>query len=115
MHELGIASAVIEGVRTELKGHPGTRPRRLGLRVGEWSGVDAESLRFCLEVLVRDTELAGTLLDIESCPRQNRCPGCGLAFRVVDYDECCPSCGAAGTLRCGGTELELAFIELEQT
>lgn len=114
MHELSIAGAVLETVRAELQGHPQARPCRLGLRVGEWSGVDAEALRFCLEVLATDTELAEMALDIERCPRRNRCPRCGTEFLIVEYEVRCPACGEKDTIISGGAELELAFLELEE-
>jgi hydrogenase nickel incorporation protein HypA/HybF len=69
MHEMGIASSVIEAVRVEVTRHPGARATKVGLRLGEWAGVDAESLRFCLEVLVKDTELEPLALDIDFRPR----------------------------------------------
>jgi len=65
MHEMGIASSVIEAVRVEITRHPGARAAKVGLRLGEWSGVDVESLRFCLEVLVKGTELEPLALDID--------------------------------------------------
>ena len=114
MHELGIANAVLETARTELRNHGDAHPQRLGLRVGDWSGVDPEALRFCLNVLMQDTEFACTELEIERCPRRNRCPECRIDFPVIDYDVHCPSCGATNTEVSGGTELALAFIELEE-
>lgn len=113
MHELSIAQAVLDTARRELHAYPRARPRRLGLRIGEWSGVDPEALRFCLEVLVRDTEFAAAALEIEARPRRNRCPRCAHDFPIVDHETRCPQCGAADTTVSSGTELELAFLELE--
>ena len=69
MHEMGIASSVIEAVRAEVTRHPGARATKVGLRLGEWAGVDAESLRFCVEVLVKDTDLDPLALEIDFRPR----------------------------------------------
>jgi len=69
MHEMGIANSVLEAVRVEVTRRPGARATKVGLRLGEWAGVDAESLRFCLEVLVKDTELEPLALDIDFRPR----------------------------------------------
>jgi Zn finger protein HypA/HybF involved in hydrogenase expression len=54
MHEMGIAQSVIEMVEKEVRSRPGARLRQATVRVGEFSGVDTESLRFCLEVLAAD-------------------------------------------------------------
>ena len=51
MHEMGIASSILEAVRKELVLYPGYRAAKVGVRVGAYSGVDPESLRFCFEAL----------------------------------------------------------------
>ncbi len=85
MHEMGIASSVLEAVHKELQRYPGQRAAKVGLRIGEFAGVDAESLRFCFEVMVKDSALAPLALEIE----------------VTRVEE-----GARGD------ELELAYLEL---
>ena len=74
MHEMGIASSVMDAVRGEARRYPGSKPSRVGLRIGEWSGVDVESLRFCFEALTLESDLAGLLLEIDYRERRNRCP-----------------------------------------
>ncbi len=113
MHELGIANSVIEAVRTEALRFPNTRPCRVGVRLGEWAGVDADALRFCFEALARDSDLGAVGLEIENVPRRNRCSSCAKEFLVADYETQCPSCGAAATETISGHELELAYVELE--
>ena len=114
MHELGIANSVFEAVNQEMRRHAGARPCKVGLRVGEWAGVDPEALRFCFESIVKDTPFEPLVLEIETCPRQQRCIGCGQTFRVVDYDTTCPRCRSNETECIGGAELELSFVELEE-
>jgi hydrogenase nickel incorporation protein HypA/HybF len=46
MHEMGIATSVLDAAQNEAKRHPGSKLLKVGLRVGEWSGVDPDSLRF---------------------------------------------------------------------
>ncbi len=82
MHELGIANSVIEAVRVEITRRPGARATKVGLRVGEWSGVDVESLRFCLEVLVKDTELEPIAVDIDFRPQ-----GSDLDIAYLELEE----------------------------
>jgi hydrogenase nickel incorporation protein HypA/HybF len=86
MHEMGIASSVLEAVHKELRLYPGQRATKVGLRIGEFAGVDAESLRFCFDVLVRDSTLEPLALDIETS-------------RVEEGGR--------------GDELDLAYLELE--
>ena len=113
MHEMGIATSVLEAAQQEAQRHPGSKLLKVGVRIGEWSGVDPDSLRFCFEALVLGSEDAPAL-DIEFLPRQNRCPGCGIVFALKDYNIDCPECGAGATEPVSGSELELAFVELEE-
>jgi hydrogenase nickel incorporation protein HypA/HybF len=68
VHELGIASSIIETVETESRRHPGARVCAVGLRLGEWAGVDPDSLRFCFEALVKHGALDPLSLEIAQCP-----------------------------------------------
>ena len=63
--------------------HGGARVTRAGLRIGELSGVAVDSLRFCLEVLVADTDLASVAFEIEFAPWTRRCRACATVFRVT--------------------------------
>jgi hydrogenase nickel incorporation protein HypA/HybF len=114
MHELGIAHSVLEAVRAEARLHPGARLTKVGVRVGELSGVEPDSLSFCFEALVAGSDLAPLELAIERCPRRHRCPACDFSFVVVEYELACPRCGKAQTDCIGGEELELSFLEVEQ-
>ena len=88
MHELGLASSILESVHQELHRHPGQRARKVGLRIGEYAGVDGESLRFCVDALVKDTNMEPLELEIEWCRAD-----------------------AGGQ----GDELEIAYLELEES
>ncbi len=66
MHELGIATSIIDAVKAEAARRPGARPVRVGLRVGELAGVSADSLAFCFESLVHGTELESVVLAVET-------------------------------------------------
>jgi hydrogenase nickel incorporation protein HypA/HybF len=114
MHELSIADAVLAAVRAEAKRHPGTRLTKVGVRVGELSGVNADALSFCFESLVQGTELEPLALEVEACPRRHRCRRCSCTFTVMDYDLACPDCGASPTDCIGGDELELVYLEVEE-
>jgi hydrogenase nickel incorporation protein HypA/HybF len=101
---MSIAAAVLDAVRAESGLHGGAHVARAGLRIGELSGVEPESLRFCLETLVFDLEIR---------PWTRRCRDCGAQFRVLEYNPACAACGSARTEAAGGDEMELSYLELE--
>ena len=113
MHELGIATAVLEAVRAEVEQRPGKRATEVCLRIGALAGVDAESLRFGFEALVQGSDLDPLRLKIEQRPRHHSCMMCGHGFDVIDYDTLCPSCRSGQTVCTSGEELDIAWLEME--
>ena len=113
MHEMGIATSVLDAAQKEAQRHPRSKLLKIGLRIGEWSGVDPDSLRSCFEALVLGSENP-PVLDIEFRPRRNRRPTCGTVFALKDFEIQCPECRAEVTEPFSGNELEVAFIELEE-
>ncbi len=115
MHEMSIAKSVLEGVRAELGRRPGARLQKVGLRIGELSGVNADALNFSFEALVQGTEFASASLAIEQSPRRQRCRRCQKEFTVANNGLACPDCGAAETDCVGGQELEFIYLEIEDS
>jgi hydrogenase nickel incorporation protein HypA/HybF len=65
MHEVGIAESILEAVRTEAGLHRPARPVKVGVRIGALAGIDPDSLSFCFEALVKDSDLEPLALAIE--------------------------------------------------
>lgn len=114
MHELSIAQSVIEAVQAEAARHPGARPIKVGLRIGELAAVDSDALQFGFEALTRETELEGLQLEIQFCPRRHRCLDCGTEFDVKDFNFCCTQCQSTRNECVSGDQLEMAYLELEE-
>lgn len=94
MHEMGIAASILEAAHDEL--HRRAERRRvskIGVRIGEFAGVDPESLRFCFEAQVKGTEWEPLELEIEW----------RRAGESLDSKR-----------RSTGEELEVAFLELDE-
>ncbi len=115
MHEMGIASSILGGVEAELQRHPGNRAIKVGVRIGELSGVDPDALSFAFEALTIDTDFAGLALDIEYVAPRSRCRECSREFDVRNYELFCPDCGSMNTERLSGDELQFTYLELEET
>lgn len=113
MHELGIASNIIEGVQAEVEKRGAIHASRVSIRVGELSAVDPDALRFAFESLVRDTPFFDLVLDIQICPLTYRCRNCAHSFCPQGWTSDCPSCGAPNAECVGGDELDLAYLEME--
>lgn len=114
MHELGIASSIIEAVRAEVATRPGSRAAAVGVRIGELAGVDPDSLRFGFECLVSGTDLDPLRLDIEHVGRKQQCLDCSSEFTVDRYTLECPACGSLRGACVAGDELDIAYLEMEE-
>lgn len=118
MHEIGIASSILEASHQELGRHPGGTLVSIGVRVGVLSGVDIEALRFAFACLVAGTEDERVVFVTESCPRMNRCQSCAREFKSPAdspfLDAPCPQCGSGQTRFVSGDQLDLAFVEIEE-
>ena len=111
---MSIAATVLETLRAAAANHGGARVARAGLRIGELSGVEPESLRFCLETLVADSDLDPLAFDFEICPWTRRCRACGAVFHVLEWNPACSACGSPDTEAAGGDQMELTYLELEE-
>jgi hydrogenase nickel incorporation protein HypA/HybF len=113
MHELSVAQSIVDSVRGHAAVNGGRRVLRIGVRVGEISGVAVEALEFCFGMTVKGTDLDGAALDLERIPVRYRCSACQHEFRPVEFLADCPACGSTGASMIAGDELGLSFLELE--
>jgi len=65
MHEVAIAGGILDTVRRETAARQPAHVVKVGVRIGEMAGIDPESLKFCFEVLLKDTGLEPLELAIE--------------------------------------------------
>jgi len=113
MHDMGIASSVLDAVRTESQRFPNGHVYKVTLRIGELAGVDPDALSFCFEALVRGSDFEPLALEIERKTREHTCTACGQPFAAADENAACPSCGSLDAIFSGGDELEIAYLEVE--
>jgi hydrogenase nickel incorporation protein HypA/HybF len=114
MHELSIASSILEAVAKEKERRPDSRFLKVGLRIGELAGVDRDALSFGWEALTKDTEWDGLELAIEHIPRRQRCTVCAHEFEAPDFMTACPKCAELLTVTIAGDELDIAYLEVEE-
>jgi hydrogenase nickel incorporation protein HypA/HybF len=118
MHEVGIASSILEACHEETARRPGAKLMGIRVRVGVLSGVDVDALQFAFECITAETEDEKVVLTAERCPRVNRCDSCGHEFTSLEYspftDAPCPRCHATSTSFVSGDQLDIASIEVEE-
>ena len=110
---MSIALSLLDAVRAEALRFPGQHIEKMGIRVGALAGVEIESLRFCFETLVKDSDLEPLELAVEFRPRVHRCLQCNETFHAAYEDTPCPDCLSTDSIFVSGDELEIAYLEIE--
>jgi hydrogenase nickel incorporation protein HypA/HybF len=109
MHEYSLVMSLIERVDAEARAKHAKSIRRIAIRVGELSGVEAELLAQAYEIARTGTCCGQTELSVTREPARWACPNCQA---VLDAQRSlrCGACDAAGQLVAGG---ELLFEQME--
>jgi len=114
MHEMGIAMEIVNiataSIPADMKG---ARVQRVNLHVGKLSAVVADSLRFCFDLVVKDTPLEGAELAIEELPVVARCRDCNAQWTVTEPVFTCQACQSGAIDILSGRELDITSIEIE--
>lgn len=114
MHELSIASRVVELVAEQVRAAGAERAVTITLRIGALSCVHEDALRFSFDLVREGTPAAGAELRIVMVPVTIWCAACGREVALPGIQRfACPVCGTpSGDIR-AGRELDLESIELE--
>lgn len=114
MHELSIATSIVEIAAGHVLEAGGGRVLAVTVRVGTLASVHEAALRSAFDVAIADTHLAGSELRVVAVPVRIFCRSCAGERELAGIDSlACPTCGTvSGDIR-AGTELELESIELE--
>jgi hydrogenase nickel incorporation protein HypA/HybF len=109
MHEYSLVVSLIERAESEAKQRLAKSIRRISIRVGELSGVEADLLSSAFEIARTDTLCKSTVLDITRERARWACPNC-QATLDPSISLRCSTCDMAGKLAEGG---ELLFEQME--
>ena len=105
MHELSVASAVVEKVLEFVSAHSVKKVLAVRLAIGELSHIEADQLRFCYVAITEQTPVQDSALEIETVEAVVRCERCSYRGRPKYWADAllvgpiptlqCPNCGAA--------------------
>ncbi len=114
MHELSIAQSIVEAIEIRALECEASRVKCVRLKIGEASGIVADSLAFCFEMLTNEVPLlAGAQLSIDTLPHRARCRHCDREFAIENYIAQCPTCQEWSNDIISGTELQIMDMEIE--
>ena len=108
MHELAITESVVDAVAERL---PGARITCVRLEIGALSGVVADSVRFCFDLVTEGTNLEGARLEIIETAGRCHCKMCSNDFEPDGPIAICP-CGSIEISLVSGQELKIASVQV---
>lgn len=112
MHELTLATSLIDLVSEHAARHGADRVTRINIRMGALCGI-ARSLYFCFGPASRGTCCEGAVLAIAEVPLTIFCAACSDAKTPRNaFSLRCPDCGKPASKVVTGREMELVSIEL---
>jgi len=112
MHEMSLALEIISICERELAKLPEEQITALGVDVGAFSGVEVDTLQFCLEVVMSE-RFAGIRCEVVKEPGVAACMSCSLEFKVERAPFECPKCGVLARGVSGGQGLQVSYLEVE--
>jgi hydrogenase nickel incorporation protein HypA/HybF len=113
VHELSIASAIVEVATDRSDGAP---VLEVAVEVGELSGVVADALLFAFDVAAAGTPCQGARLVVEPVPVVVHCPACGTDGPLAEPMRFrCAACGTPTGEVVRGRELHVVHLVLGTT
>ena len=108
MHELSIATAIVETAQSHAKGQ---NIEGITVRIGPFSGVVKDSLVFYLELLLEEKEKPKARIEVVHSKANATCP-CGASFQISSAMTPCPSCGDFNIKCSDGRDCTIESIEV---
>jgi hydrogenase nickel incorporation protein HypA/HybF len=109
VHELSLCRAIVRVASQAADGRPVYRVR---VRVGALRQVVPDTLVYCWDLLTKDTELSGSVLDVEAVPAQVNCTACGRTHTLHELALRCDACDSTDVMVIGGEELLVTTLDL---
>lgn len=108
MHELAVTQSIVDQVGERMAG---TQVMSIQLEIGKLSGIVADSVRFCYDMVTVGTPLEGASLVIGEPEGRGHCSQCGTDFPLQDLILLCP-CGSSDVHIVSGDQLLIKSVKV---
>lgn len=117
MHELSLARDIVEIVYQNVPSNEINKVKSVVVKLGQFSGVVADSLKFSYSAITSQTDLEKSELEIIDIPFELKCHSCGKITSNEFGMSVCIECGSPDTEILSGNELEVleVRVSLEKT
>ena len=112
MHELSVAQNIVEIVKENVPEKDYENVKTIILEIGEISGIVADSLQFCFDVIKFETPFQNSEMKIINIPFKLYCNLCKSETTSALGIRTCSKCGRLDTIIISGTEMRITEVEL---
>lgn len=113
MHEMSLAEGILQLVEDTARRENAQVVREVVLEIGQLAQVEVEALRFCFDVVTRDSVAHGAALSIVSVPGTAWCLPCAQTVALPEPLGACPLCGRHQVQVTGGTDMRVKEIAID--
>ena len=109
MHEFSVMSQIVESILEEGRRRDATKIQGVVIELGEFTMLGEEQMRFCFDILAKDSIMEGATVEFRKVEGEVECP-CGYKGRMSPSSTTphrtvpvleCPECGGAATVSAG--------------
>jgi hydrogenase nickel incorporation protein HypA/HybF len=112
MHEMSLCEGILEVLESEAEKQQFSQVKKVWLEIGELSCVEPDAMRFCYDMVVKDSIAAGSELIIIPISGLGRCDQCAHTMPVQSRFDPCTECGAYQLTIVTGDEMKIKELEV---
>ena len=113
MHEMSLCEGILDIMESEAEKQQFKQIKKVWLQIGDLATVEIEALKFCYDVVVKNTVAMGSELIIEHITGKAWCLNCCQSVSVTTKFDACPDCGNYQLQLTQGDELRIKEMEVE--
>jgi len=115
LHEMGIAIQIVEIATASIPDDiENVQVEKVNLKVGKLAAIVPDSLRFCFDIVVKDTPIKGAKLVIKEIDVVARCNDCQTKWTISEPVFSCKKCKSGSIEILSGRELDIDSIEIAE-
>jgi hydrogenase nickel incorporation protein HypA/HybF len=113
MHEFSLAFEVINLAQREAEKNRAGAIQEITIEVGDLSGVEADAFESALELLVKESILENSKINIVRTSGKGKCNACDIEFEMRQRLATCPKCQCFPSEINGGEEFRVVSLVVE--
>jgi hydrogenase nickel incorporation protein HypA/HybF len=110
---MSLCEGVLQIIAEQAQAQQFQRAKTVWLEIGQLAGVEIEAMRFCFDVVCRDSVADHARLEIIELPGQAWCMQCVGTVTINARYQACPECNGHQLQVTGGDEMRIKELEVE--